>query len=718
MDIKKILSEMTLEEKLAELTQLNANMLGIDAGAAITGPAKAMRLTEAALNSAGSTLNFIGAKVMKEIQKLHLERNPHNIPLLFMQDVIHGYRTIYPIPLAMAATFDPDIYEECCAMAARESAAAGVHVTFGPMVDLVRDARWGRVMESAGEDPYLGSIMARAQVRGFQRGNKDDRQNVSACVKHFAAYGAAEAGRDYNTVDMSDHTLREYYLPAYRAAIDEGVDMVMTSFNLYNGVPAAGNKYLVKHILRDEWGFDKVIISDYSSFSQMKKHGYLETDKECARESLLTTTDIEMMSSEYLTYAKELIEEGSIKIEDIDASVMRVLELKEKLGLFENPYRSASEEDEEKLFLSKEHRDICRRAAEKSAVLLKNDGVLPFSADIKSIAVIGPLAKRGMIGFWSCAGREDEAVSVYQGIASLIGEEKIVYAEGCSSKLRAKPDRDMISEAVKAAKSAEAVVLCLGEEREMSGEGNSRVDISLPEAQVALIRAVAEANPKTAVLLYTGRPLALTDIVDDAPAIFTVWQPGSEGGSAAANLIFGKASFEGRLPMSFPYHSGQCPIYYNRMNTGRPRPKEFEPTPYTSCYLDYPNRPLFKFGYGLTYTEFEMTPVKLSADTMKAGEKITATVTVKNIGEREGVAMPELYIRDVYASVTRPVQELRGYKKISLLPGESSEVSFDITEDMLRFHTADGSYASEAGLFHVFVEDSAEVGTPVSFRLI
>ncbi len=714
MRAKELLSKMTVEQKLAQMTQVIADYIGA-ANAATTGPRQKLGIEADQLASVGTTLNFSGASEMKKVQAAHLEADPLKIPLLFMMDVIHGYRTIYPIPLAMGATFDTELMERCCAMAAKESAAAGVQVTFAPMVDLVRDARWGRVMESTGEDPYLNCLMARAQVRGFREGNADKKDNVAACVKHFAAYGAAEAGRDYNTVDMSEHTLREYYLPAYRAAIDEGVDMVMTSFNLINGIPAAGNSAVVRDILRGEWGFDKLIISDYGAFTQMQTHGYCADSRECGEAAIKTTTDIEMMSATYLKHGMEYLAEGKITMEGIDASVLRILELKEKLGILDDPYLYASEEAEAKLFLCKEHRELCRKAAESSAVLLKNDGVLPLSENIGTLAVIGPLAKRGMIGFWSCMGVESEAVSAYDGMKNLLGEDKLVYSEGASSKILAKPDAAMIAEAVEAARGADAVLLCLGEEREMSGEGNSKVDISLPEAQKALIRAVSAVNKNTVVLLYTGRPLALYDIVDDAPAIFTIWQPGTEGGNAIANLVFGKVNFEGRLPMSFPYHSGQCPIYYNRMMTGRPKPHEGQHFAYVSNYLDYPNGPLFTFGYGLSYTTFEMSEPTLSATTLKSGETVTATVTVKNTGERAGKVMPQLYIRDVSASVTRPIQELRGFKKLELLPGEEATVSFSITEDMLKFHTASGEYAAEPGVFHVWVADRAECGKPLSF---
>ncbi len=716
MDIEKLISEMTVEEKLAQMSQFNTNCIYSESEAEITGPAKDMNLKAEDIATVGSTLNFMGAEDMIPVQRLHMERDPNKIPLLFMMDVIHGYRTIYPIPLGMGATWDPELLERCCAMAAKEAALGGVHVTFGPMVDLVRDARWGRCMESTGEDPYLNCIMSRAQVRGFQNGNGDKKYNVAACVKHFAAYGAAEAGRDYNTVDMSEHTLREYYLPAYRAAVDEGVKMLMTSFNLLNGIPAAANKMIIDDILRGEWGFDDIIITDYHSFTEMKAHGYTHNDEECAERGFAASTDIEMVSTHYIRSGKKLLEEGKLTMERIDESVRRILKLKEEMGLFENPYLAASVEEGKLVYLSKEHRDLCRTAAEKSAVLLKNDGVLPLSEDVSRVAVIGPFAKSGMIGFWSCHGKSEEAVSVFEGVEGLLGSGRVSYAEGCRGTVKEKPDSALIDEAVSVAEGADAVILCMGEYREMSGEGNSMVDVSLSEAQVALIRAVAAKNPNTVVLLYNGRPLALGNVIDDAPAFMTMWQPGTEGGSAAANLIFGKASFEGRLTMSFPYHVGQCPIYYNRMMTGRPKPDEKRHYAYNSNYLDYPNSPLFPFGYGLTYTDFEISAPKLSASSFKAGESLSATVTVKNVGDRCGTANVQLYIRDMAASMVRPIRELRGYRKVELAAGESATVSFTVDEEMLKFHTASGAYDSEAGEFRLFIGKNAEDGAPVTFN--
>ena len=538
-----------------------------------------------------------------------------------MQDVIHGCRTIYPVPLALGASFDTEIAEECSRMAAREAAAAGIHVVFAPMVDLARDPRWGRCMETTGEDPYLNYQMARAMVRGFQKDLPDGR-GVAACVKHFAAYGQAEAGRDYNTTDMSEQTLRDYYLPAYRAAVEEGAKMVMTSFNALNGIPSAGNKRLVKGILREEWGFDGVVISDYDAVLEMRAHGYCETERDCAEKAMNATTDIEMMPASYLHCIPDLLKEGRLPMCRVDDAVRRVLQLKENLGLFDDPYRAASAAEEERLFLCAEHREIARRAAEASAVLLKKEGVLPFDkVRTKSIAVIGPFADRAMLGNWACYGREEEGISVFQGVRNLLPEAEVFYAEGCPGDI-AENDCTGIREAAALAKSCNAVILCVGEASGMSGEAASRAELRLSASQKNLIREVVKNNGNTAAVLFCGKPLVLTDVIDDIPALAVAWQPGTEGGNALASLLFGEVNFSGKLPMTFPRSEGQIPIYYNCLRTGRPKPEEFF-AGYCSWYLDMPNAPLFPFGYGLSYIEFALSSVRADKTEMKRGESIT-----------------------------------------------------------------------------------------------
>ncbi len=717
MDVKALLAKMTLEEKLAQMSQFNANCLVKDAEGGVTGPARSLSLSEEEIAATGSTLNFTGAAEMMRVQDEHMKQDRLAIPLLFMQDVIHGFRTIYPIPLGIGASFDTELMRRCSAMAAKEAAVGGTQVTFSPMVDLVRDARWGRCMESTGEDKYLNGLMAKAAVEGYQ-GDYSSKYNIAACVKHFAAYGAAESGRDYNTVDTSDYSLRNDYLPAYRAATDAGVDMLMTSFNLINGIPSSGNRWLLQDLLRGEWGFDGVIISDYNAFREMKVHGFCEDDYDCAKRAFAAGTDIEMMSNCYVKHGRRLVEEGIVSEEEIDKSVLRILALKEKLGLFENPYGAASVEEEKALFLCPEHRALVREAAEKSAVLLKNNGVLPLSEDAKRVAVIGPFADKGMIGFWSCHGRESEAVSAYRGFADILGDARVTFAEGCDGGIRASSDKELLDGAVEAAKGADAVVLCLGESRNMSGEGNSRADIVLSDAQKTLVREVVRVNPNTVCVIYCGRPLALSDIIDEMPACAVMWQPGTEGGSALANLLFGRVDFTARLPMSFPYHVGQAPIYYNRMNTGRPRHDDTKAGAYISQYIDYPNAPLFPFGYGLSYSEFTVSEPTLSSSEISKGENLIATVTVKNTGDRPSSALVQLYIRDVVASHARPVKELRGFKRVWLESGESAEVNFEITEDDLKFCLPEGTSVLESGEFHVTVGLSSNEKRRAAFRLI
>lgn len=706
-DIHKLLQKMTLEQKLAQLSQYNANCLHIGASGDVTGPASELNLTSEQVKSVGSVLNFGEANEVIEIQKEHIENDPYKIPMLFMLDVVHGYETIYPIPLGIGASFDTELAENCAAMASEEMALGGVHVTFSPMVDLVRDARWGRCMETTGEDPYLNSEMARAMVRGFRKSGK-----VAVCVKHFAAYGQAEAGRDYNTTDISERTLRDFYLPAYKAAVDEGAEMVMTSFNILNGIPSSGNRWLVKDILRDEWGFDQIVISDYNAFREMRTHGYCETEKECAKQAMQATSDIEMMSSCYLQYIPELIKEGAIDEKQVDEAVLRVLRLKEQLGLFEKPYGYADAEKGKQIWLCKEYRDLARTAAEKSAVLLKNENVLPFDKKAKKVAVIGPFADRVMLGAWHCHGKEEDGVSVLQGVRALLQHAEVVGCDGCGDGINEK-DCSGIEQAVALAKQSDCVILCLGESSEMSGEGMARAELRLSKAQQTLVREVVKANPHTAAVLFNGRPLVLTDIIDDMPACMVAWQPGTEGGNAIANLIFGEVNFSGKLPMSFPRSEGQLPISYNIYRTGRPWQG-----PYSSWYQDMPTTPLYPFGYGLSYTDFEISMPTLDRTEMHSGETLEVRVTVKNIGARAGETVVQLYVCDDYASLVRPVKEMKAYKKIALAAKESKVVSFTITEETLQFWSKNNKFESEKGSFTVWVSDSSDVKDGVKFRLL
>lgn len=710
MDVKKLIERMTIEEKAEQLTQVNSSLLNEKSIADITGPLLGLGLTVNQISGIGSTLNFSRVSDVKEIQENHLKIDKHSIPLLFMQDVIHGCCTVYPIPLAMGAAFSPELIKECSAMAARECVENGINVVFSPMVDLVRDARWGRVAESTGEDVYLNCLYAKAQVEGYHT------QNVAVCVKHFAAYGAAEAGRDYNTVDISERTLYEYYLPAYKAALDAGADMVMTSFNLLNGIPTAANKKLVKGILRDEWNFDGVVISDYASFDEMMVHGIAENDYECAYKAMEATGDIEMVSLNYICCLKELVERGKINMEQVNKAVERVLVLKQKLGLFDDPYINTKPNGKT---LCKEHRAIAEKAAEKSAVLLKNDGVLPFSDSVKKIAVIGSFADTGdIIGCWHCYGNIKDTVTVATGIRSLFPSATVRVEEGVGFEIGAQIDGKKLKSAVNLAKESEAVILAIGEPSSDSGEGASKLNLDLSDGQYELVKSVVAANKNTAVLIFSGRPLTIKRFIDIAPAVLLMWHPGTEGGTAAAKLLFGKCCPEGKLPMSFPMSVGQCPIYYNRYNTGRPRTNNDIRSPHTSSYIDGSNLPLFPFGYGLSYTQFQYSKIKLSNNRLNYGDKITVSVEVKNVGKRSGVETVQLYIQDLVASVARPLRELKGFKKVSLASGESQTVEFAVDSAMLEFYNEDIIKTAEKGKFRVFVGTDSDTQNYAEFELI
>lgn len=706
MDIKKLLSKMTLEQKLAQISQYNAGCLHIGASGEVTGPAQELSLKKDEVAAVGSVLNFGGPKEVIEIQKEHLSIDPNKIPMLFMLDVVHGFETIYPVPLGLGATFNKTLVESCCEMASEEMSLGGVQVTFAPMVDLVRDPRWGRCMETTGEDPYLNSNMARAMVRGFQKSGK-----VAACVKHFAAYGQAEAGRDYNTTDISERTLRDFYLPAYKAAVDEGAEMVMTSFNILNGVPSSGNEWLVKDVLRGEWGFDKIVISDYNAFREMKTHGYCETEKECAEKAIRATSDVEMMSACYLQNIPELIKEGKVSEKQIDEAVLRVLKLKEKLGVLDDPFRYIDAEKAEKVCLCEEHRALARKAAEESAVLLKNENVLPFAKSVKKVAVIGPFADKAMLGNWHCHGKEADGVSVLAGVKNLLKNASVEYAAGCGEGVN-ETDCSLVKEAVQTAKACDAVILCLGEGWRMSGEGMSRAELRLSKAQKTLVSEVVKANKNTVSVLFCGRALVLTDIIDEMPAATVAWQPGTEGGNAIANLLFGEANFSGKLPMSFPRSEGQLPISYNVYRTGRPWEG-----PYASWYQDMPKTPLYPFGYGLGYTEFKISEATLDKTEFTRGETIRISAEIENVGKRAGETVAQLYICDEFASLVRPVKELKAYKKVALAPNEKTTVSFEISEETLKFWSAKGKFEAENGSFKAWISESSDVKDGVRFTL-
>lgn len=699
INIKKLISQMTLEEKVGQLIQLNANYFA-ESAAEVTGPLAELGIDERFIPFLGSTLNFKTADEMIKIQSKHMETDRNKIPLLFMMDVIHGFRTNYPIPLGMGASFDPELVKECSEMAAREASAGGVQVTFTPMVDYVRDARWGRVMETCGEDPYLNSVMGAAQVEAFQGEDLSDYDHLAACVKHFAAYGGAEAGRDYNTVEISERLLRECYLPAYKACIDAGVKMLMPSFNSLGGVPSVANEWLMKKVLKEEWGFDGIVISDYKAIAELETHGITNDVKQAARMAFECGCDIEMMSASYYKYLVELVKEGIIAESAIDAAVERILNLKKDLGLFENPYRGASPEKEKAVALTPAHRALARRAAEDCAVLLKNDGTLPFAMSTKKIALIGPFASsREIKGSWACHGSEEECISIEAGVRALLPDAEIIVAEGCFAKYDERSTFGFDA-AIEAAKNADAVLLCLGEPQCYSGEGNSRVDICLPGVQNELASLIVGVNPNTAAVVFSGRPLALTELDATVPAVMEVWFPGTEGGNAIANLVFGKANPSGKLSMTFPKAVGQCPIYYNHPNTGRPKTKpDHIHQLYASNYVDCGNLPLYSFGHGLSYSKFIYESLEIDRDTLTCDSEITVSVTVLNDSNRAGKETVQLYMKDLFASTVRPIQSLIGFKKVAFAPHERKTVTFKVREPMLRFYDSNCNFISEAGDF-------------------
>ncbi|MDX8343132.1 beta-glucosidase BglX [Rossellomorea sp. YZS02] len=713
--LQSLLEQMTLDEKIAQLMQLATPFFkGAKEQGQITGPMAEMGVSGDTVQNSGSVLGASGAQEIINIQRTHLEENRLGIPLLFMSDIVHGFKTIFPVPLAIGCSWDLELTEKSAEIAAREASVSGVHVTFAPMVDLVRDPRWGRVMESTGEDPFLNSEFARAFVRGFQgKELTTDTERVAACVKHFAAYGAPEGGRDYNTVDMSERELRENYLPAYQAALDEGCEMVMTAFNTVFGIPATGNKRLMREMLREEMGFDGVLISDWGAVKEMIPHGVAENEKKAAYKAITAGLDIEMMTTAYVNHLKELVEEQMVDESLIDEAVLRILQLKQKLGLFENPYRGANADLEAEVIMSAAHRKSARELAGKSSVLLKNEHhVLPLKKEQK-VALIGPFAESGdILGPWSWLGSRDDAVTVKEGILSKIGS--LTVAKGCDIETITDAQ---IKEAVKAAENADVIVLALGEDSDMSGEAGCRANIQLPSAQLQLIRELKTLDKPMVAVLFNGRPLDLHGVLDETDAVLEAWYPGTEGGHAVADLLYGDVNPSGRLTMSFPYHVGQVPVYYNHFNTGRPQGAPDAQERYVSQYLDIPNEPLLPFGYGLSYTTFTYSDLKLTCETMTEEQPLDISITVLNDGPVAGEEVVQLYIRDHSGEVIRPVKELKDFRKISLKPGEATDITFTLTEDQLRYHHSDLQFKSDPGMFTVYIGRNSKDTMEHTFKL-
>lgn len=730
--LKKLISEMSLIEKIGELFQLPSFFFDVSNA---TGPAQEMGITSEDIRVAGSCLSITGAKRIRELQREHMDNHPHHIPMLFMADIINGYHTIFPIPLSQGCTFDPDLVFRCAEIAAKEASCAGIHVTFSPMADLVRDARWGRVMESTGEDTYLNGLLAAAMVSGYQGPANDLAQKgkLAACLKHFAGYGAPLGGRDYNTVELSERTLREDYLPAYKAAIQAGAALVMTSFNTLDRIPSSGNRHLMKNILRGEMGFSGVVISDWAAIAELIPHGIAADSQQAALLAMEAGVDIDMASPVYIKNLEDLIEDGQVSEDMLDEAVLRVLTLKNRLGLFENPYKDADEEDERQFLLCENHRQIALECAEKSFVLLKNeDDFLPLEKAGETIAFIGPFTDSRLIsGSWSFFGDDACCVSLKSGVLNNYPACQAAFAPGCTisdpgtdilgfQKEPPKENIDMkqaMTQALSLAKTADKVILALGEHREYTGEGASRADITLPSCQLELLRQINAVNPNIGIVLFNGRPLDLREVDKMAKSILEVWLPGTEGGNAIAHVLFGDKIPSGKLSMSFPYCVGQVPVYYNHLNTGRPFSGDYRKSRFGSKYLDIPNEPFYPFGYGLSYTSFSCSEVSLDTSTLTPDKPIHAFVTITNTGKRTGTETIQMYIRDLAGSVARPVRELKGFRKVTLAPGQTAEISFCIQEDMLRFYGIHNEYASEPGEFEVYIGTDSSTCNKANFYL-
>lgn len=702
--VDSVLKLMTLDEKIGQLNQYS----GFEEA---TGPVteEADKPEQLRKGMIGSMLNVTGAVKTRQAQEMALQSRL-KIPLLFGQDVIHGYRTIFPIPLAEAASWDLEAIELSARVAATEASAAGIHWTFAPMVDISRDPRWGRVMEGAGEDPYLGSLVAAARVKGFQGNGPGNTDALMACGKHFAAYGAAVGGRDYNSVDMSLQQLHNVYLKPYKAAVDAGVATMMTSFNDINGIPATAHKYILREVLRDKWNFKGFVLSDWGSVGEMINHGYSAGEADAAKAALLAGCDMDMESRCYIKNMESLVLSGAISEDVIDESVRLILRKKFEMGLFDDPFRFSNEEREKQQWDNKAHRNIARNMARKSIVLLKNDKeLLPLKENVKTIAMIGPLVKAvgENNGFWSYSWPDDTVriVTQWQGILNRAGNQAhLLYAKGCGIT---EPDSSGFKEAVEIAMRADVVIMSVGESANMSGEAKSRSNIQLPGVQEELIKAVYATGKPLVIIINAGRPLVFNWTADHAQAILYTWWLGTEAGNAIADVVFGDYNPSGKLPMSFPRSEGQIPVYYSYFNTGRP-PKDENDLNYVSAYIDMPNSPRFPFGYGLSYTSFSISEPVLNTTRITAGEELIIKVVVSNTGNADGTETIQLYFRDKVGSLVRPLKQLAGFQQVFLPKGESRTLTFILTEKDLRFYNEHLEFVSEPGEFEVFVGNSPD----------
>lgn len=713
--VDNLMNKMTLQEKIG---QLNLPV----SGDIVTGQAKSSDVAGKIRNGqVGGLFNVKGVENIREIQKVAVEQSRLKIPLLFGMDVIHGYETVFPIPLALSCSWDMEAIRESARIAAKEASADGICWTFSPMVDICRDPRWGRMAEGGGEDPYLGSEISVAMVKGYQGDDLTDKNTIMACVKHFALYGAPEAGRDYNTVDMSHLSMFNNYFPPYKAAIDAGVGSVMTSFNVVDGIPATGNRWLMTEVLRSRWGFDGFVVTDYTAISEMIAHGMGDLQQVSAM-SLNAGTDMDMVADGFLTTLEKSLKESKVTMTEIDKACRRILEAKYKLGLFDDPYKYCDSSRPKKDIFTKENRAVARKIAAETFVLLKNEKeLLPLQRKGK-IALVGPLAdtKANMPGTWSVAAAFDKYNSLYESMKhTLAGKADLLYAKGSNLMYDARKEaeatmfgremrdsrsaKELLDEALNVASQADVIVAAVGESSEMSGESSSRSDLEMPDAQRDLLIALKKTGKPIVLVNFSGRSTVMTWEQENFPAILNVWFGGSEAADAICDVLFGDVSPSGKLTTSFPKNVGQIPLYYNHLNTGRPLPDGKWFSKFRSNYLDVDNAPLYPFGYGLSYTTFQYGDIRLSDDSMNEEGKITASVTITNTGKYDADEIVQLYIRDMVGSVSRPVKELKGFERISLKKGESRTVSFDITAEQLKFYNSELNWVCEPGDFEVMI---------------
>jgi len=709
--VDALLAKMTLQEKAGQLNQYS----GFEILTGDIDNAKISERNERIKNGLlGSVLNVLGTEDVEKAQRFAVEQTRLGIPLIFAFDVIHGYRTIFPIPLAESASWDLEAMERSARIAAIEASAAGQNWTFAPMVDISHDPRWGRVMEGAGEDPYLGAQIAKARVRGFQGDDLSLPDTIAATAKHFAAYGEVIAGRDYNNVDISRRKLWETHLPPFKAALDEGVRSFMNAFNEFEGVPSSANTYLVTDILRDQWDYKGVVVSDWDSFGAMVTSGVAVDDAEAAEMSLEAGSDIDMEGDVFVNFLPQLVRDGRVDEAKVDEAVRRVLHMKFELGLFDDPFRYINAEREKTLILAPDHREAARDMARKSVVLLKNDDqLLPLNNNIKDIAVIGPLADNQfhMNGFWRGKGQAADVVTLLEGVKAKVSNNTVVrFAEGSGLETI---NQEKLAEALALAKQSDVVILAVGEDADKTGEAASRTNIELYPAQQELVKAIHKTGTPVVMVLMNGRPLAIEWSAEHIPSILNAWLLGSEAGNAIADVLFGDYNPSAKLTMTVPRNTGQIPIFYNTKRVSRP----LDNTRYTSKYIDSAIKPLYPFGFGISYTEFNYSPITLSAENISFDEVLTASVTVTNSGNRFGEEVVQLYIQDMVGSVVRPVKELKGFEKIALKPEQSQKVTFTISADDLAFYTRDMSFKAEPGDFALMIGPSSVSYESVPFKL-